>query len=438
MKKNNKSQKLYIRAKKIIPGGVSLYSKRPENYLPNLWPTYYSKTDGINVWDLNNKKYKDFFFGVGQNILGYNNRVINNSVIKACSSGNMSSLNCPEEVELAEKLIEMHNWADMVKYARTGGEANAIAIRIARAASGKDNIAICGYHGWHDWYLSANLKNKTNLNKHLLDGLLIDGVPKRLRGTVYPFQYNDFEELERIVKKNNIGVIKMEARREIEPKAGFLKKIRKLCDKKGIVLIFDECTSGFRETFGGIHKLYKVNPDIAIFGKALGNGYAITAIIGKKKVMSYAQNTFISSTFWTEKIGPTAAVKTLEIMKKKKSWIKITKSGKIIKKLWKEIANNNDIKINIMGIDALPQFNFCNKQKNLEYKTLISQEMLKQNYLSTGLIYVSILHNKNNIYEYIDKLDNVFKLIKRCEYGEKVSKFLKTKTCNSGFKRLTT
>ena len=195
----------------------------------------------------------------------------------------------------------MHPHFDMARFARSGGEANSIAIRISRAASGKDGVAVCGYHGWHDWYLSTNLQNKNNLNSHLIKGLQTDGVPKALKNTVFPFEYNDFEKLKSIVEKNKIGTIKMEVYRNIEPKNNFLEKVRNLATKKGIVLIFDECTSGFRKTFGGLHKHYKVIPDLAMFGKALGNGYAITAVVGKKEVMEHAQNTFISSTFWTEK-----------------------------------------------------------------------------------------------------------------------------------------
>ena len=204
----------------------------------------------------------------------------------------------------------MHPWSNMVKFTRSGGEANAVAIRIARAASGRDKIAICGYHGWHDWYLAANLSSKDKLNKHLLSGLKPLGVPKSLSGSTLTFSYNNISELEDLIKKNkDIGVIKMEVSRNLEPKHGFLKKVRDLANKNRIILIFDECTSGFRQTFGGLHKLYNVNPDIAIFGKALGNGYAINAVIGKKDIMEFAQSTFISSTFWTERIGPSAALK---------------------------------------------------------------------------------------------------------------------------------
>ena len=149
--KNNTGQNLYKNAKKIIPGGTHLFSKRPELFLPNLWPSYYSKAKGCHIWDLDNNKFIDMsHMGVGTNSLGYSNDFIDNKVLQAVKKGNMSTLNCPEEVKLAEKLIELHDWADMVRFARTGGEANSISIRIARAATGRDKIAICGYHGWHD------------------------------------------------------------------------------------------------------------------------------------------------------------------------------------------------------------------------------------------------------------------------------------------------
>ena len=212
-----------------------------------------------------------------------------------------------------------------------------MAIRIERSESVKDKVAICGYHGWHDWYLSVNHNSKNGLDTHLLPGLQPLGVPKNLKNTVYPFNYNNFEELNIICENNDIGIIKMEVTRNIGPKNDFLKKVRNLATKKGIVLIFDECTSGFRETYGGIHKKYGVEPDLAMYGKTIGNGYALTAVVGKKEVMSYVESTFISSTFWTERIGPTAALKTLEMMERMRSWEIITEIGNKVRKGWKRI-----------------------------------------------------------------------------------------------------
>ena len=281
---STKGNLLYKKAKKIIPSGTMLFSKRPENYLPDYWPTYYSKAKGLYLWDLNNKKHLDFYFGVGQNILGYANNEIDKEVINACKKGNMTSMICPEEVLLAEELLKFNKWAGMVKFARSGGESSQIAIRIARAYCNKENIAVCGYHGWHDWYLSLNATDGKNFSNFLFGGFENKGVSKKLNNTVYGFKYNDFNSLSKIIKNKKIGIIIMEVSREVRPKKNFLTKIRKICNEKKIVLIFDECTSGFRASYGGIHKLYNINPDILIYGKALGNGYPITAIIGKKKL----------------------------------------------------------------------------------------------------------------------------------------------------------
>jgi glutamate-1-semialdehyde 2,1-aminomutase len=434
--KFSNGQKLWRRAKSIIPGGNMLLSKRPDLFLPNKWPPYFKKAKGCEIWDIDGKKFFDLsLMGVGTNILGYSNEEVDKEVINSIKNGNMSSLNCTEEVDLSDKLINMHPWADMAKLARTGGEANSIAIRIARAACGKDKIAVCGYHGWHDWYLSANLKHKKNLDDHLIAGLNIGGVPKGLEGTVFTFKYNDYEALEKIVQKEDIGIIKMEVMRNIEPSDNFLEKIRSLCTNKNIILIFDECTSGFRETFGGLHKKFNINPDIAIFGKALGNGYAITAVIGKGSLMKYAESSFISSTFWTERIGPTAALKTLEIMEREKSWDKITNTGKYIRKQWKEISKKYQIDINISGISALSSFTFSSKN-NIKYKTLITQEMLKKGFLAANTIYVCTEHNKEIVNEYLSHLDDVFKLIKKCEDGKSIDMLLENQVSNSGFERL--
>ena len=374
--------------------------------------------------------------GVGTNSLGYANSKADNAVRKVLNSGNLTTLNCPEEVKLSEKLLDLHPWAQKVRLFRAGGEASAASIRIARAATGRSKIAFCGYHGWHDWYLAANIKDKKNLSTHLMPGLNPTGVPKELKNTSIPFEYNNFDQLEKISQNNELAAIKMEVQRNFPPKENFLKKIRKLCDKKGIVLIFDECTSGFRETNGGLHKKYNIEPDIAWFGKAMGNGYAITAVVGKESVMDSAQDSFISSTFWTERIGPAAAVKTLEEMEKIKSWEIITNIGKKIRKKWEIIGKRNNINIQISGIPALSSF-AINSNDWLKYKTFITQEMLSSNILASNAIFVCTKHNKKILDVYFNKLDEIFNKIDKFENKTlDINKFLKTDICQVGFKRL--
>lgn len=413
-----------------------LLSKRSEMFLPEQWPAYFSKARGCHVWDLDGQRYTDMcIMGIGTNTLGYGHPEVDAAVMATVQAGNMSTLNCPEEVLLAEKLVEMHPWAEMVRLARSGGEANAIAIRIARAASGRDKVAICGYHGWHDWYLSANLNDDANLDGHLLPGLEPKGVPRKLQGTVFPFNYNNFDELKALVDQHDIGVIKMEVSRNQGPENDFLHKVRQLATERRIVLVFDECTSGFRQTFGGLHKLHGVEPDMAMFGKALGNGYAITATIGRREVMEAAQSTFISSTFWTERIGPTAALKTLEVMERVKSWEAITETGLAIRARWQALAEATGLQLDHWGLPALTGFTI-KSAKALEYKTLITQEMLAQGYLAANSVYVCTEHTPEVINGYFAALEPIFHLIKECEEGRDVMSLLKGPVCHAGFKRL--
>jgi len=430
-----KGQKLYSKAKQIVAGGNMLLSKRPEMFLPEQWPSYFSKSKGCEVWDLDGNKYIDTLMMPGTNSLGYNYAEIDEAVKETINSGNMSTLNAPEEVELTERLVELHPWADMARFARSGGEANSVAIRLARAASGKDNVAFCGYHGWHDWYLASNLSDTKGLDGHLLPGLDPHGVPKNLKDSVYPFEYNNFGRLEELVKTKNIGVIKMEVYRNKEPENNFLHRVRKLANQFNIILVFDECTSGFRKNYGGLHKLYDVEPDVAMFGKALGNGYAVTAVLGKREVMQAAEKSFISSTFWTERIGSSAALATLKVMEKEKSWEKITSIGENINREWMKLSEEYELPIAINGLAALTTFTF--KSENaLAYKTLITQEMLKKGFLAATAVYACTAHSPAIIKEYLENLKPIFQMIKECEEGRDVMELLEGPIAHNGFKRL--
>ena len=432
----SKGYSYWERAKKVIPGGNMLLSKRAELFLPGKWPSYFSSARGCNVTDLDGNSYIDMtIMGIGTNTLGYGCKEVDEAVIEIAKLGNLSTLNCFEEVLLAEKLVSLHPWADMARFCRAGGEANSIAVRIARAFKNKEKIALCGYHGWHDWYLASNIENKSALTEHLLSGLSTNGIPKDLSGTVLPFSYNNIQQIYKIIKNNDLAAVIMEVERSTPPSKGYLEEIRDLCNRNNIVLIFDEISSGFRETLGGLHLKYSVEPDMCIFGKALGNGYAITAILGKEEIMQTAQETFISSTFWTERIGPTAALKTLEIMERTESYKKITKLGLYLKQTWQKLADKYNLKIIQKGIPALSGFNF-NSSNDLAYKTLITQEMLKKGYLASNICYLSTAHSYSIIDEYANHLQYIFELIAECENGRDVKDFLDGSICHSGFQRL--
>ncbi len=437
--KIKKGIRLWNKAKKIIPGGTQFLSKRAEMFLPDQWPSYFKKAKGCEIWDLDGNKFIDMYsMGIGSCLLGYADPDVNKAVKAVIDKGSTSTLNSPEEVELAELLIKLHPWAHQVRYARGGGEAMAIAVRIARAYTKKDKIAFCGYHGWQDWYLASNLADDKNLDGHLLSGLEPLGVPRGLTGTAIPFNYNKIEELENIVSKNkDIGIIIMEPMRYQEPKNGFLEKVREIADRIGAVLIFDEISSGWRFVVGGVHMKYNVNPDIAVFAKAMSNGFPMAAVIGKKDVMEAAQKTFISSTNWTERVGPAATLSTIKKMMKNNVPLHLEKTGKYLITNLTKVAKKNKINLKIEGLPALIHFSFEYKEISQAVKTLFTQEMLKEGFIASSGIYVSYAFKKNQIDNYLKSADKVFTMLKKAIEKNKVHDLLKGPVAHNGFQRLT-
>jgi glutamate-1-semialdehyde 2,1-aminomutase len=427
------------RAKSRIPGMTQLLSKRPDMFAPGVWPGYFSKAKGAEVWDLDGNKYLDMSIaGIGANVLGYADPDVDAAVHEAIELGTSSSLNCAEEVELAELLCEIHPWAQKVRFARTGGESMVIAVRIARAYTGRDKVAFCGYHGWHDWYLAANLGTKNGLGEHLLSGLEPVGVPRCLEGTVFPFRYNHLEELQAIVveHKNDLAAIVMEPIRSTEPQPDFLEGARALADEIGATFIFDEISAGFRMNSGGAHLLFDITPDIAVFSKALGNGYPIAAIIGKGRIMESAQSTFISSTYWTERVGPTAALATIEKHRKVNAGNQLMSIGKLVQEGWDNLALKHGLNIDIVGIPPLSHFSF--RENNAQVmKTLFVQLMLERDFLASTLFYAMYAHQSEHVEEYLRALDDVFAEISELNRNGNLEKRLKGPSASKGFRRLT-
>lgn len=435
-----KGQALYLQAKSMIPGGTQLLSKRPEMFLPDLWPTYYSKAKGCKIWDLDDKEYIDVsYMGIGANVLGYANEEVDSSAREAIANGGMCTLNAPEEVYLAQEVLKLHPWAGGVRYAKAGGEAMSLAVRIARAYTKKDILLFCGYHGWHDWYLSANLSNKNALNDQHISGLEPLGVPSGLAGTNLPFHYNNIEEFEALMKKHEgkIAAVVMEPIRNDYPEDGFLEKIRNATKAAGVVLIFDEITAGFRICAGGSHRKLGVDPDIAVFAKAMTNGYPLAAIIGRKEVMEAAQGTFISSTFYTERIALAATLKNLELYQKYRVWEKQIEYGEMVQTGWKEKAHIHELKIQVGGVLPLGHFNIVGKEDSLVYKTYFIQEMLKRGYIASNAFYTSFAHSPEIIKEYLEHVDEIFGQISDImKNGKRVEAYLEKAVCHSGFGRL--
>lgn len=433
-----KGQNLYKKAKTFIPGGTQLLTKRPEMFLPDLWPSYYSKAKGCYVWDLEGNKYIDMsYMGIGACILGYSNPKINTAAIGAIKRGNVSTLNSPKEVELAELMCKLHPWAQMVRYTRSGGEAMAVAIRIARAKSGKDKVLFCGYHGWHDWYLSANLSTNKALDGHLLPGLDPAGVPRGLRGSSIPFNYNNTGEFLKLIRKHKgqIGVVVIETIRNVKPSKEFINAIVSETKKQGIVFVVDEVSSGWRLNPGGAHLILGIEPDIAVFSKAISNGFPMGIVIGKREVMQAAQSTFISSTCWTDSIGPATTIATIKYFIHNKVHKHLVEVGERVQRGWGKLAKKNGLKISVGGIPPLSHFNF-EYENSLVLKTLFTQQMLDFGFLASTSCDISYAHKLKHIKLYLDACDKTFDLISKALKNGDPAKLLKGPVCHSGFKRL--
>lgn len=434
-----KSQELYNTARKVIPGGTQLLSKRPEMFLPEKWPAYYSKVKGCHVWDLDGNEYMDAItMGIGSCILGYADDDINAAVKEVIDCGSMSSLNAPEEVELAELLLKLHPWAESVRYAKSGGESLSIAVRIARAHTKKDVVLFCGYHGWSDWYLSANLHENTALDGHLLKGLEPLGVPRGLLNTAKPFMFNDLHAFKKLVAENkgNIAAVVLEPIRDSYPYKEFMSEIRRITAEEGIVLIIDEVTAGFRICCGGSHLALGITPDIAVLAKAIANGYPMAAIIGKKEVMEAAQLTFISSTFWTERIGLAAAVATIKKYQRENVSEHLNKIGKMVHDGWIELAAKHGMKLHVSDVYPILHFAF-EYENSLVLKTLFTQEMLKKGFLASNVFYASFAHKENDVKNYLSAVDSVFEYISQAIKNGNAELLLDGPVCHEGFQRLT-
>ena len=435
----SKTQDLYTHAKKRIPGGVQLLSKRPEQYSSD-WPAYFTKAKGCEVWDLDGNHYYDMTTnGIGSCLLGYADPDVTKAVVERVENGSMSSLNPPEEVWLADRLCEIHPWAENVRFARTGGETCAIAVRTARATTGRDLVAICGYHGWTDWYIAVNLADEHGLDGQLLPGLKPAGVPRLLAGSTLAFNYENYAEFDAMMEEygDRIACVIMEPVRHELPDGSFLRHVKESVHRHGGLLIFDEITIGWRLTFGGSHKVLGIEPDMATFAKAMGNGHPIGAVIGTKEAMDGAHDSFISSTYWTESVGPAAALATIDKIEKTKAWEAACRVGETVQKDWTGAAARHGIKIHCSGLPCLAHFDF--DELPLKQKTLYTMLMKKEGFLGNTAIYPTLAHTDAVLSLYREAIDRVFAKMSalRKEGGkDAIMEAIGGQVCQTGFKRL--
>jgi glutamate-1-semialdehyde 2,1-aminomutase len=432
----------YERARRIIPGGTQLLSKRPEMYAPGRWPAYYAEARGCEVVDLDGRPFCDMTTsGIGSCLLGYADPDVTDAVVRRVQLGSMCTLNAAEEVELAEELLALHPWAQQARFARTGGESMAVAVRIARAATRRDRVALCGYHGWSDWYLAANLPAAgagDPLAGHLLSGLAPAGVPSGLGGTALVFGYNRLDELERHVRQHggDLAAVVMEPTRNIEPEPGFLEGAGELARQCGAVLVFDEISVGWRMALGGAHLRYGVTPDIAVFAKALGNGHPIGAIIGRAAVMQAAQETFISSTYWTEGVGPTAALATIRKLRAVDAPAHVARIGARLRDGWQELGRRHGVPAIASGHPALLTLSF-DHARAAALGTLLSVRMLERGFLVGGGFYPSMAHQERHVDACLAAAGGVFAELAEAIRRDDIESRLPGGVRHSGFARLT-
>jgi glutamate-1-semialdehyde 2,1-aminomutase len=405
---------LYARASKRIPGGTQLLSKRPELFLPGGWPAYFRRARGVEIEDLDGRVFIDVsIHSVGACPLGYADPDVDRAVVSAVEAGTISTLNCPEEVELADLLCELHPWAEMVRFARSGGEAMAIAVRIARAATGRDRVAVAGYHGWHDWYLAANL-DEDALHDLLLPRVPAAGVPRALAKSVVTFPFGDHAALDAIADRHpdTLAAIVVEPARYALATPEYLAHVCAIARRVGAVVVFDEITSGFRMAVGGAHLAIGVAPDVAVFAKGMSNGYPMAAVIGRQPVMAAAERTFISSTSWTERIGPVAALAAIRKIRDRQVPLHLAAMGDRMRAGWTAAAARHGLAVAVRGVAPLPSFAFEYGDESAAIRTLYTQCMLDAGFLAGAAFYPSLAHEPRHVDAALEATDRAFAAVR--------------------------
>lgn len=435
-----KSQNLYARALELIPGGTQLVSRRPSRFAAGVSPAYFSRAKGARFWDVDGHEYIDWVSGIGAIILGYCDEVVDDAVREQISRGTMTSVNHELEIELAEELCRTIPCAEMVRYAKCGGEACTIAVRIARGATGRDKILFCGYHGWHDWYLAANLAEGASLNAHLFPGIEPIGVPQALQGTSLPFPYGDLAALGSLLDdhRGEVAAVIMEPLRSELPPDGYLAGVRKLCDERGIVLIFDEVSCGFRTRIGGIQELVGVTPDLAVFAKAISNGYPMAAVVGKRAVMEQAAPMFISSTYWSDTIGLRAALTTIQELRRRNVPEQLDALGKEIMQRMNQAAHETGIPVVCRGLSTHPllAFQIDDPATKSKLTTLYIQEMAKRGCHGYAAFYLNAAQGAAEVEQTVAAAKEVFALMKEGLDGGQLDKLLECDLAQDAFRRL--
>jgi glutamate-1-semialdehyde 2,1-aminomutase len=435
-----RSMELYARALELIPGGTQLVSRRPSRYANGVSPAYAVRARGARFWDVDGNEYIDWVSGIGAIILGYCDPVVDEAVRRQMACGTLYSVNHELEIELAEELVRTIPCAEMVRYAKTGGEACAVAVRIARGVTGRERVLFCGYHGWHDWYLAANLDAEANLDAHLFPGIEPTGVPPSLAGTALPFPYGDIAALDHLLddQKGEVAAVILEPLRSQMPPAGYLEEVAKLCRDHGAVLIFDEVSSGFRLALGGVQEYLGVTPDLAVFAKAISNGYPMAAVVGRREVMAPAARMFLSSTYWSDTLGLRAALTTLQELRRRDVPAYLHRLGSELQGRLNEVASETGLAVRCGGLSVHPALEFQTDDPALRAKlsTLYIQEMAKRGCHGYSSFYLNAAQGPAEVEQTVSAAREVFALLAEGWQRDRLDALLECEPAQDAFRRL--
>lgn len=399
-----KSMHVLDRALKTIPLGAQTFSKSITSIPLGVAPLYVERASGSVMWDVDGNKYIDFVNGLACVTLGYCDPDVDHAVFEQMKSGVTFSLSHKIEAEVSELIVEMVPCAEMVRFAKNGTDATSGAIRLSRAVTGKERIAVCGYHGWQDWYIGSTVRNL--------------GVPKSVKELTHSFKFNDIKSLEEILSywPNEFAAIILEPMNVSFPEKGFLEEVRRIASKNEIILIFDETITGFRYSLGGAQELFNVTPDLACFGKGIANGYPLSALVGKKEYMELVKEIFFSGSFGGETLSLAAAKAVLTKLQKQPVLRKIKNIGIILMKGVDQLIEENDIGY-FLTISGHPSWSFLQFKNtktttSMELKTLFIQEVVKRGFYTLGTHNISYAHNKDDIQKLLEVYAIVFKKLK--------------------------
>ena len=415
-RKLDKSNALWAKAKELIPCGTQTLSKGPDQFIDGISPKYIVSGKGSHVRDADGNDYIDYPMALGAIILGHAYPSVNQAVTKQIKSGSLYTLMHPLEIEVAELLSEVIPCAERVRFGKNGSDVTMAAVRVARAATGRQKIAYCGYHGWQDWFAVTTPRNK--------------GIPPVFKDLIFPFTYNDPKSLSDLLDSHpgQFAAVIMEVPAE-DPKDQFLHKVRDLAHKHGALLIFDEIVTGFRFAPGGAQQLFGVTPDLACFGKAMGNGFPISALVGKKEFMKELEQVFFSMTFGGDTMSLAAAAATLKELKKKDVCAALWKTGRRLFEGFNAISVEIDSTVRLFGHPPRMAFS-CkdwNGQDSLDVKSLFLQETHKRGVLFGGPVFPTLSHSDKDIAHTLEASADAMRIVKKAVDERNIDKYMEGK-----------